>query len=69
MTKDRWEKIESAIWNVEIELDSATCNDGGEDEATKEKAEGLLVDATRLRKRLIRAFKPVEETPAERAQS
>lgn len=56
MTPDLWEEIESAIWKVEIGLDTATCRDGGQDEETKAKAESLLGDATRLRKRLIRAF-------------
>lgn len=56
MTPERWERIKSAIWKVEIELDSAMCNDGGEDEATKERAERLLADATRLRRALIRSF-------------
>jgi hypothetical protein len=58
MTHERWEKISDAIFVVEIELDSATCLDGGEDENTKDKAERLLADATTLRKRLQRAFKP-----------
>lgn len=58
MTPERWEKIHDAIFVVEIELDSATCRDGGEDEQTKETAARLLDDATTLRKRLQRAFKP-----------
>jgi hypothetical protein len=58
MTPERWIKIEAAIWIVEIELDSATCLDGGEDEETKEKAERYLAQATTLRKRLIAAFAP-----------
>ncbi len=57
MTPERWEKIHDAIFVVEIELDSAMCRDGGEDEQTKEQAERLLADATTLRKRLVRAFK------------
>lgn len=52
----RWEKIKQGIWDVEIGLDSAMCDDGEEDEETKEVVEGLLKDATRLRKHLLRAF-------------
>lgn len=61
MTPTRWEKINNAIFVVEIELDSAMCDDGGEDEETKEQAEQLLAGATRLRKRLQRAFKPEKD--------
>lgn len=58
MTPERWEKINDAIFTVEIELDSAMSNDGGEDEETKKDAERLLDDCATLRKRLQRAFKP-----------
>ena len=58
MTLERWKRIEDAIFVVEIELDSAMCDDGGEDEETKELAEELLADTVKLRKRLLRAFKP-----------
>jgi hypothetical protein len=58
MTPERWGKIHDAIFVVEIELDSAMCLDGGEDEQTKDLAERLLADVTTIRKRLQRAFKP-----------
>lgn len=57
MTAERWEKIHDAIFIVEIELDSAMCDDGGEDDTTQRAAERLLADATFLRKKLQRAFK------------
>ena len=56
MTPKRWKTIHDAIFVVEIELDSAMCRDGGEDEATKADAERLLVDVTTIRKRLQRTF-------------
>lgn len=56
MTVTRRDKILSAIWTAEIELDAAMCRDGGESEEVAELAEGFLEDITRLRKRLIKAF-------------
>lgn len=61
MTKERYDKIEHLAMSLEIELDSATCNDGGEDERTKELAERYLEQATTLRKRLVRTFSPTGE--------
>jgi hypothetical protein len=58
MTSERYAKLLDAAWVVEIQLDSATCDDGGEDDVTKEITERLLVDATRLRKLIQRNLAP-----------
>ena len=54
--KARYEKIEQAIWDVEIGLDCLYCLDGGESDEVAEEAGNLLEEATHLRRRIIRCL-------------
>ena len=51
---DVYQKIERAIWDVEIGLDSLYCKDGGESDEVAAEAGNLLDEAIRLRMRIIR---------------